>query len=254
MGADSSHTPALFFVEPGMVAGDEVILTGDLFRHALAKRLKPGEAFRAVSGGSIHDAIVMAVGSHKVVGRIVATSPAANPPADIHLFAALLKGPKFDFVIEKVTELGVRSIHPMVTARTVARPDGEKASVRRERWARIAKASCEQSGRSFIPPVADLVSFDAILSRSEEPVTGKRLLAHEHPVSRPGMAEPDRVGRQTISVFIGPEGGFDSSEVDRALDAGFIPFSLGPYILKADTASIAAVAILVCSHAPSGRT
>jgi 16S rRNA (uracil1498-N3)-methyltransferase len=237
---DAAHTRPQFFVEPEMVLGGQITLTGDLFRHAMAKRLKPGEAFRAVLGETAYDAEVRSVQGDRLLADITSRQRITSPPVAIHLYAALLKGQKFDLVVEKATELGAASIHPIVTSRTIPQLDPGKAASRRERWEKIAKAAAQQSGRPFIPQIADVDSLAGVLSG---PIQGKRLLAHEHETGRASLSDLLR-GQREASVLIGPEGGLDFSEVEAAIAAGFGPISLGPYILKAETASIAAVAIL----------
>jgi 16S rRNA (uracil1498-N3)-methyltransferase len=236
-----SHTIPQFFVEPEMVQGSQIVLTGGILRHAIAKRLVPGEVFRAVLGETAYLGRVLLVASDRLLADIVGRQRFSAPLIAVHLYAALVKGQKFDLVVEKATELGVSSIHPVVTARTITKVDPEKAASRRERWKKIAKAASEQSGRPFIPEIAYVEPLSRVL---EGPFLGKTLLAHEHEV-RGGNTVSDLLeGQREASILVGPEGGLDSSEVQSAIAKGFYPVSLGPYIMKAETASIAAVAIL----------
>ncbi|HHW27250.1 MAG TPA: 16S rRNA (uracil(1498)-N(3))-methyltransferase [Firmicutes bacterium] len=238
---DAAHTPPQFFVTSEMVLGGQIVLTEDLFRHAMAKRLRPGEVFRAVLGQTGYEAKVISVKGDSLLADIVGRQTLSAPPVAVHLYAALLKGQKFDLVVEKATELGVASIHPVITSRTIPRLESEKAASRKERWDKIAKAAAQQCGRPFVPEIAGVTSLDEALRGA---VRGRRLLAHEHEVK--GASLPELLqGQSEVSVLIGPEGGLDSSEVESAMAAGFSPMSLGPYILKAETASIAAVAILM---------
>jgi 16S rRNA (uracil1498-N3)-methyltransferase len=238
-GAD--HTPPLYFVEPSMVLGNQIVLTGEAYRHALAQRLSVGEAFRAVLGETQYDAQVEDLLPGKIVASIVGRTRVAPPPCRIHLYSALLKRENLDLVVEKATELGVHSFTPIVTRRTIPRLDAEKAAAKRERWMRVAKAASEQCGRGSVPEIREIRALDEVLNGGVE---GVPLLAHEHEGLTKDIALATE-GRDEASIIVGPEGGLDASEVEMALSKGFIPVSLGPFILKAETASIAAVAVLM---------
>ncbi len=246
-----SHTPPQFFVPPYMVKGNQILLTEDLFRHAVAKRLRPGEIFRAVSGETVYEAKVESAYGGRLTAAIVGRRRTAPPKHEVHLYAALLKGPKFDLVVEKTTELGVSSVNPVVTRRTIPQLGAEKAAARQTRWEKIAKAASQQCGRPKIPEIRRVRTFSQVI---EGPVDGLPLLAYEHENRSqnevgsgqgPGALLGRLKGVKEASVFVGPEGGLDAWEVDAAFDRGFVAFSLGPYILKAETASLAAVAILM---------
>ena len=242
-----SHTAPQFFVDPSMVLGNQVVLTGDPLRHAKAGRLSPGEAFRAVQGDTIYEARVEEVLPDRLIATITSRKRAHPPAARVHLYAALLKGQSFDLVVEKATELGVTSIAPVVTRRTVPRLDPDKAAERKARWQKVSRAASEQSGRGVVPEIREVVSFCELMRQAATgtpvAVPGRRLLAYEHEGLTVDLAQA-LAGATEASVLIGPEGGLDASEVEEALNRGFIPISLGPYILKAETASLAAVALL----------
>jgi len=250
------HTPPLFFVGPSMVLGSQIVLTGDQFRHARVQRLTPGEVFRAVLGDTSYIARVEQVLADRLVASIIGRTRVKEPEAKVHLYASLLKGQSFDVVVEKATELGVASVTPVVTRRTIPRLDAKKAAERRARWEKVARAASEQSGRGSVPVIHDVVPFGDLMVRAakigagsaasgtEGLVAGRRLLAYEHE----GMTvDPHQAlaGATEASILIGPEGGLDADEVQEALDREFIPVSLGPYILKAETAALAAVSLLI---------
>lgn len=238
---ETRHTPPLYFIEPSMVLGSQIILAGEPYRHAMAQRLSPGEKIRAVLGDTQYDAEVQEVSGGTLTALITDRRRVAPPAAKVHLYAALLKHQSFDLVVEKSTELGVASITPIVTRRTIPRLDKDKADARRKRWERVAKAASEQSGRGLVTEIRDVLAFSLMI---EKGVAGVPLLAHEHEGLAVDIAAAVD-GKKEASIVIGPEGGLDASEVRLALDRGFIPVSLGPYILKAETASIAAAAVLV---------
>lgn len=240
-----SHTPPQFFVEPDMVLGNQIVLLRDILRHAKAQRLQVGETFRAALGDTLYLAKVSEVLPDRMVAEITGRTRVVPPPWEVHLLASLLKGQNFDLVVEKATEIGVASITPVVTRRTIPRLDAEKALERKARWQKVAKAASEQSGRGTVAEVRDVTTFAGLMDRmAKDP--GARLLAYEHE----GMTVPleqalSNAGGRKVSILIGPEGGLDAEEVHEALSAGFVPVSLGPYIMKAETASIAAVSLLV---------
>ena len=238
-----AHTPPQFFVEPSMVLGNQIALTGDLFRHARAQRLSPGETFRAVLGDTQYLAQVDQVTSDRVLATITGRTRAFPPAARVHLYSALLKRQNFDLVVEKATELGVSSVVPVITRRTVPQLDTAKAAERRSRWQKIAKAASEQSGRGSVPHIGEVASFNELMCNPGG-IPGARLLAYEHEGLTVDLAKA-LLGASEASIIIGPEGGLDASEVEQALEQGFIPVSLGPYILKAETASMAAVSLLI---------
>ncbi|MGI6662306.1 MAG: RsmE family RNA methyltransferase [Bacillota bacterium] len=251
MKKDQGHTPPLHFVEPSMVLGNQIILTREAYRHALAQRLSPGEAFRAVLGETEYSAVVEAVLPGKLLASITGRMRVTPPAVRIHLYSALLKHQSLDLVVEKATELGVAAFTPIVTNRTIPRLSEEKALARKDRWARVAKAAAQQSGRGWLPEINRVSTLEEVLDRG---VPGVPLLAHEHEGFTVHIGSATK-GHAEVSIIVGPEGGLDASEVERLLAKGFIPVSLGPYILKAETAGIAAVAVLMsfmsgCSREP----
>jgi 16S rRNA (uracil1498-N3)-methyltransferase len=153
----------------------------------------------------------------------------------IHLFLALIKGDRFDLAVQKATELGVSSITPIVTTRSVVRLSADRARSRLERWRTIAVEALEQSGRADDIEIREPLSFVEAL---EEVSDGARLIAWE--------GERDRVlarvldeSMASVALFVGPEGGFTEEEVALAIARGVQPVSLGPLILRAETAAIA---------------
>ncbi len=281
----SKNTPPQFFVEPVAFSGDRVVLTGDVLRHALTQRLAPGQVFRVVAdlgmaggvqspravqgvqpvrdaetvqpgqGGQdgqaayqgvcysaeVCEAQVVEATRKRLVGKIINRYYVGADSYALHLYPAILKGDKFDLVIVKATELGVTSITPIVAARTIPRLDEIKKAARKARWEKISKAAAEQSGRPNVPEVRDVISFKELMADS---VPGKSLLAMERREMAGRLDEAIGVNRE-VSILIGPEGGFEADEVKQALEHGFSPVTLGPYILRAETASMAACAIIV---------
>ena len=254
-----AHTPPRFFVEPSMVLGAQIVLSGDVLRHAKAQRLERGETFTAVLGDTVYSAEVAEVLPDRLVASITGRMRVFQPKGEVHLYASLLKGQSFDLVVEKATELGAASITPVVTRRTIPRLSPPKSAERKDRWAKIARSASEQSGRASVPIIGEIVEFSALMVRAkaspvpgasdggspgENGIPGVRLFGHEHEGLTVDVGQAVR-GHSEASVLIGPEGGLDADEVRAAIEAGFVPISLGPYILKAETAALAAVSLLI---------
>jgi len=241
----SKNTPPQFYVEPGQVSGGRVYLTGDNLKHAMSQRLKPGQEFRVVvemsKPAEVIEAEVIEVSRRCLVGKIKGKFEAEELPYRLHLYPAILKGDKFDLVIRSATELGVTSITPVITVRTIPRLDESKLASRRERWQKIARAAAEQSSRPAIPEVREAASFAEIM---DSELAGVPLLAMERREVTKTVAEAVGPAKE-VSILIGPEGGFDAREIELAFRKGLHPITLGPYILRAETASVAACAIII---------
>ncbi len=155
----------------------------------------------------------------------------------LHLGQVISKGDRMDFTIQKATELGITDITPLWSERCDVRLKGERLDKKLEHWQNVAVAACEQSGRTWVPEIHQPVHFLDWTSARQEDV---RLLLHPHQ-QKPlrDYAQPD-----TIALLVGPEGGFSDTEVEQALQAGFAGLTLGPRILRTETAALAALSVL----------
>lgn len=169
------------------------------------------------------------------------------PAANIHLTLcqAIPKGDKMDGIIRHATELGAERILPFTAVRSIPRWRQEQLPRKRERWQKIAVEACRQCGRTDIPEVGEIVTFERMLR--DVPESGLRLIPWEEE-TRTGLREvlrdPARVGMADFILAIGPEGGFSAGEIDQARKAGFLSVSLGKRVLRVETASLAVLAIL----------
>ena len=163
----------------------------------------------------------------------------AESPLELVLALSPLKGDRMELVLQKATELGVATVQPVVTQRTdaAARPalDGSRVV----RWERVVSGAAEQCGRAVVPQMAPTLRLDTLLA---QPFEGTRVALLETAGHAPLAAAPVEPGRPLL-LLIGPAGGFEPSEMTALLQAGFVAASLGPRILRAETAAIAAVAI-----------
>ena len=230
-----------FFIEEPF-AGGSIPLRANEARHATALRLRVGEHIELVDArGAASVVELTSVAREGLGGRVAATLVRPWIPR-VSLAMGLGKGAKADLVVEKAVELGVERVIPIVTARGVARPDTAGRTRLTERLRRVASAAAAQSHRFEIPHVdepipmaglaARLRSFDAAVVLWEE-------------ASGVGMGEALATvpARASVCVVVGPEGGLDASEVDTLVDAGARVATLGPTILRTETAAIVAVAL-----------
>jgi 16S rRNA (uracil1498-N3)-methyltransferase len=212
------------------------LLTGDEARHlSQVLRIKLGESVTVFDGcGRRAQAEVLTVSRDRVSLRTgdSLTSPAPLPA--ITLAQAVPKGKNMDLIVQKAVELGVAAIQPLVTRNTVVQP-GEGKS---DKWRRNALEACKQCGQDTLPAIADPQPFERWLA-SQTSVPGLKLIASLAPGALP-MRETLRQHPETTTatLLIGPEGDFSPEETTAALAAGFLPISLGPIVLRVETATI----------------
>jgi 16S rRNA (uracil1498-N3)-methyltransferase len=236
---------ARLFVEPQKLSDEIVVLAEEDHRYLTrVLRLDVGETVVLFDGKSVEaSARITRIGPRALELKIEerrAVTAVARP--HVTLIQALAKGDKLDYVVQKATELGVGRLIPVTTARAVARLEAGRSLSRRARWQKIAREAARQSGRLDVPEVEAVTSLSTALSASAKEAlklflwegarqtTLRSSLPHEPP--------------QQIVIAIGPEGGFTVAEVEAARAAGFVAVGLGPRILRAETASLAALAIL----------
>jgi 16S rRNA (uracil1498-N3)-methyltransferase len=167
-------------------------------------------------------------------------SPERESPLRITLGQGLLKGERMKFVIQKATELGVDRIIPLVSARSIPIVEGERETLRLERWRRIAQEAAKQCGRTVVPEIGSIHELGDFLSQGE----GARVILWEGEPTplRAVIEEIDPQGG--ITLLIGPEGGFSEEEVSTAQASGFHVAGLGKRILRAETATLSVLSIL----------
>jgi 16S rRNA (uracil1498-N3)-methyltransferase len=162
----------------------------------------------------------------------------AESPLAITLLQGICRGDKMDWVLEKATELGVKHIIPVHSERSEVHLDAERAAKRREHWQRVVMSACEQSGRAVLPSVAPLQPLDQHLSLSP-PAAGKFVL-------EPGAQKISRIahGFSELQLAVGPEGGWSERDLAQFALAGFQPISLGPRVMRTETAGPAGIAAM----------
>ncbi|MGE4519121.1 MAG: 16S rRNA (uracil(1498)-N(3))-methyltransferase [Desulfobacteraceae bacterium] len=165
-----------------------------------------------------------------------------DPPKKISLGFSLIKGKKNDELIKPLTEIGINEIIPYTSKRSVSDPDEKKKSGKIERWTELAKEALKQCERSILPDISKVRSFEEILDESRN--YDLKIMFHERITVKSSVLNEKYKNPEKIMAIIGPEGGFTDEEKEAALNAGFETISLGPRILRAETASIAAAVLL----------
>ncbi|HLL16252.1 MAG TPA: 16S rRNA (uracil(1498)-N(3))-methyltransferase [Pyrinomonadaceae bacterium] len=250
-----------FYAPPEQFAPDgaTVVLAREEALHLLSVlRLKAGDEAFVFDGAGREYACVVAAGAAEggrraetatleVRGRVEPQRP--ESPLDLTLAVALLKGEKFDTVVQKATELGAWSIVPVETRRADVRlREGRDAGVRVARWRRLALEAAKQSGRARLPEICAPVAFEALLAGKGGAggVGEERRLFFTERGGR-GLAETVREWRTRpakVTALVGAEGGWDDEEIARAADAGWHAVTLGGRVLRAETAAIVVTGLL----------
>lgn len=226
------------FHVPEAAPGARVTLPEHSGHHARdVLRLRPGAIVRIFDGaGAEFEAELDQVSRQGVTARVTSRAEARpESPLGIVLAVSPLRGDRMELVVQKATELGVAEIRPVVTARTDAAARPALKGSRQERWDKVASGAAEQCGRAVVPMVAPTTTLAALL---DDPFDGLKLLFLERsgPAPLTALARPQRV-----LMLVGPAGGWEEAEVARATAAGFVSAGLGPRILRAETAALAAV-------------
>jgi 16S rRNA (uracil1498-N3)-methyltransferase len=229
------------------VSGGAAELRGEEARHLTrVLRAEPGQKYEISDSRSAWLAEVAEARGDRVVFRIL--EPLASPELLVHitLLASLTKFDRFEWMIEKATELGVERILPVAAART-EKGLLEASRKRIERWTRIAREAGQQSRRLRAPEILPAVPFRTALAESADP----RYFLEEQTAPPLFRLLPEARHVVTrVALLVGPEGGWTSLERAAAAEAGWIPASLGPTVLRAETAAMAAVAIVLNGWCP----
>lgn len=239
---------ARFFVSEQAIQHGAVVITGPDVKHiGRVLRLEAGDPIEVCTGdGREFTAVIREITNRDVTCEITGeNSGDTEPPVRVILYQGLPKGEKMELVIQKSTELGVSRIVPVTCERTVVRLDHKKAVERQTRWQRVAAEAAKQSRRTVIPKVAAPVTFAQALEQISSDVFA--LMPWEEELVKGIGSALKSAGAQhrSVAVFIGPEGGFTRKEADSARARGVVPVSLGPRIMRTETAGIVAVAVIL---------
>jgi 16S rRNA (uracil1498-N3)-methyltransferase len=213
------------------IAPDTIVTGGELHHAVRVVRLRVGEDVELFDrNGNAARGVVASIERDRAVIAAGEALPSRESPLAMHLAMAVIQLEKFELVLQKATELGVRSIIPLVTARVELRP--ERYSGKSERWERILFEAVKQCGRARVPSIEAPARFGDVLQRG-----GAKILFDAD-------ADPSPVGQlDEVTIFIGPEGGWSDSELALARERGVLFQRLGPRRLRAETAAIAALSV-----------
>lgn len=223
-----------------LASGEPIPLDRQAARHLLkVLRLHDGDPFVLFDGsGQDYSAQLSFRGKHDCLAQVGDVIRSEQPPAlRIHLAIGISRGERMDLAIQKSVELGVWSISPLFTERTLVQLKGERLASRRSHWLGIIRHACEQSGRSLLPELGNAMPLGHWLADFE----GQGLLLD--PRAHSGLGHLPRPG-QDITLLVGPEGGLSADERAAATNRGLQGIRLGPRILRTETAPLAAISAL----------
>ena len=230
-----------FFVSEEQINGENAYIEGSDVNHIVnVLRMKPGEELLiSVKGDWDYLCKIVDIETDRVNLKVLESMEQRELPVNITLLQGIPKSDKLEMIIQKAVELGVSEIIPVKTKRVVVKIDEKKADTKVNRWNAIAESAAKQSKRSIIPKVSEPMSIDNALEIVKD--FGVKLIPYENAdgidKTRKILDSMDKT--KNIAVFIGPEGGFEESEVERIKNSGFEVITLGKRILRTETAGLA---------------
>lgn len=237
-----------FFVSPDQIDEKYVTITGGDVNHIKnVLRMKIDEEL-LISNGQDKDYYckIESISDDEIKAVILDEEfEGTELPTELYLFQGLPKSDKMELIIQKAVELGVKEIIPVATKRCVVKLDDKKEASKIKRWQAISESAAKQSRRIIIPEVSSVMSFKEAINRAKEFELG--IIPYEN---FKDMTETKEVLKKVqkgikIGIFIGPEGGFEESEIQYALENGIHPISLGKRILRTETAGLAILSVLM---------
>ena len=233
------------FCPVGLNAGERLSLPAGAARHVQVLRLQPGGAITLFNGGGgEYDAAVTRMGRSDVEVLVGQHHPVEREAARaVHLALGMPANDRMDWLVEKASELGVASVQPLITERSVLRLSGERADKKQLHWQSIAVAACEQCGRNRVPLIHPVKAFAPWANTD---LDGSRYLLSLRPgsLSLRDLVWAGGPGAVAATFLSGPEGGLGEAEEQIALAHGFAAVSLGARVLRAETAALAALTLL----------
>lgn len=235
-----------FFVEEDKISNNKIIIDGDDVVHiSRVLRLGKGDCITVCDGkGTDYETEIETVENNKIVLDIKSSEKSVTEPnISVTLFQALPKASKMEYIIQKTTELGISEIVPVSLARCVSKVDNAKTEKKKiERWTKIAESASKQSGRGIVPKISGIATIDEVIE------CGKKLdlffapyECEEQKTLKSVLTEKSDI--KTVGFLIGPEGGFDLSEIDKLKKANVPTVTLGKRILRTETAGEAVLAM-----------
>lgn len=237
--------PPRFFISQEQIKGNEIFVTGDDVRHILTVlRMRPGDELLLLDGkGREYTVRITSTGKSEITTEILSAHEREIRPPFITLCQGIPKADKMDWIVQKATELGVSSIIPLVTERTVVRIRDQERRI--ARWQKIVREAAMQSNRADIPSIGRIVSFKDFLPTLDFRPRTLLLLPWEEATRHIKTVLRRDVLPENIFVFIGPEGGFTAEEARAAEETGAEVVSLGSNILRTETAAVAVLSMIL---------
>lgn len=232
-----------FFIEREQIQENTTTLTGQDARHLKdVLRLNVGDQVLLIDGQGLeyHAAIQEMLPGHVALEILSSREQSNESPVHITVGQAFLKDKKMDVLLRQMTELGISRFLPFYAARSVPRPDQKRLKGRMERWEKIARESLKQCERTRLPEICEPLTFSGMLEAAHD--SDAKIFFWERGTELLGSGDIKNPSR--IFIVMGPEGGFTEEEVRTAKEKGFITASLGPRILKAETASLAGLTLI----------
>ena len=237
-----------FYADEAGIRNGMAALAPEDARHACrVLRMQPGDRMELFAGGKRWLAELTELSPEAAACRVLSPLPSTEAALRITLYQGIPKGEKLELIIQKATELGAAAVVPAAMKRSIPRWDSREARKKQERWQRIAREAAKQSGRTALPEIGLPVSFQELaerISRHEAAIVpwedARTLSLTAFHAARPAVKD--------LAVVIGPEGGMEAAEIDRLRDAGCLPVTLGPRILRTETAGLAALSALLCLY------
>jgi 16S rRNA (uracil1498-N3)-methyltransferase len=238
---------ARFYAAMPLAEGASVLLPDGAARHVQVLRMQPGQEITLFNGeGGQWQASITRMGRSEVevlVGTHQATE--REPARAVHLAAGMPANERMDWLVEKAAELGAASVQPLQTSRSVLRLSGERATKKQGHWQSVAVAACEQCGGNRVPRVAPVSELGAWLKALPVAPAGdaplRYLLSLAEGTQALAMVLKNEAASRAVLFLSGPEGGLSAEEDELARSLGFVPVTLGPRILRAETAALAAL-------------
>lgn len=240
-----------FYVPLDNFSGNRVKITGRELHHLLnVLRLREGDEISILDGsGGIYKLVLLSCQSNAAIGEIKTVEKIDPPEMEVALLVGLTKADKMDMIIQKATELGASKIIPIFCERSVPRLSIKQLQKRVTRWNQIVIEASKQSHRPFFPFVSNILDFQEALKASKSRL--KLLFVADFPqqelhiVGKLKDIIKANIFEDKIDIIIGPEGDFTTEEIAKAISIGAVPVSMGKYILRTETAAIAALSIVL---------
>lgn len=236
-----------FFVNKKDINENFINITGEDVKHIQkVLRMQPGEPLTICDGnGSDYDVVIERFESDHIVTSIKAiTAALTEPPIEVVLYQGIPKGDKMEFIIQKCVELGITKIVPVITDRTVVKFENQKEALKKaDRWRKIAAEAAKQCNRGILPDVSEPLQFKKAIETVK--TFDARFIPYECEKENSLKKHLMTFSGKKIAIFIGPEGGFTEEEIEFSKSNNIIPVTLGPRILRTETAGIAVLAIIM---------